>query len=92
MLYWSMLTQAGVSLAIVLGLVILAAHVARLRGAAHGAAPHALHRAATLALDARRRLHLIRTDAGDLLVLTGGANDNMLPWPKRPHPPPGAPP
>jgi hypothetical protein len=92
MLSWPQLIQAGVSLAAVLGLVLLAARAARLRGLARGAAPHALRLAATLALDTRRRLHLIHTDGGDLLVLTGGANDNMLPWPKRPRPPPGAPP
>jgi flagellar biogenesis protein FliO len=84
--------QAGASLAAVLALVLLAARIVRLRGLAPGTDAHALHLAATLALDTRRRLHLVHTDDGDLLVLTGGANDNMLPWPKRPRPPPGAPP
>jgi hypothetical protein len=91
-LSWSLLLQAGASLAAVLALVLLAGRAARLRGLAQSAGPHALHLAATLALDTRRRLHLVQTEAGDLIVLTGGANDNIIPWPKRPRPPAGTPP
>jgi hypothetical protein len=35
----------------------------------------------TLAIDPRRRLHLVRCDHGHVLLLTGGANDALLRWP-----------
>jgi hypothetical protein len=81
-----MLLQAAASLAAILALVLLAGRAARLRGLAQGNDPQALHLTASLALDTRRRLHLVRTANGAVLVLTGGANDNMMPWPAPPAP------
>ena len=78
---WPLLLQAIASLAAVLALVLLAGYAARLRAPASAANPQSLHLTATLALDARRRLHLIHAPGGAALVLTGGANDTMLPWP-----------
>ena len=62
------------ALALVIGLIVLLRFGARFVGRGR------------LGLDNRRRLHLIRTEAGQVLVLTGGASDVMLPWP--PPPPP----
>jgi len=73
--------QAGASLVAVLALVMLAGRAMRLRGAAPGADPHALRLTASVALDSRRRLHMVQAPGGAVLLLTGGANDQMLPWP-----------
>jgi flagellar biogenesis protein FliO len=78
---WPLLLQAVASLVAVLALVLLAGYAARLRAPTHTADPHALQLAATLALDARRRLHLVHAPGGAALVLTGGLNDTQLPWP-----------
>ncbi len=69
--------QAGLSLAAVVGLVLLAGLAARrYRPAWPGSAePGALRLRATLAVDARRRLHLVDTPHGAALILTGGAGD-----------------
>jgi flagellar protein FliO/FliZ len=83
---WPLLLQAIASLAAVIALVLLAGYAARLRTPTRSANPQSLHLTATLALDARRRLHLIHAPGGAALVLTGGPNDTLLPWP-----PPAAP-
>lgn len=93
------LTTALGGLAVVLALVLLAARAARAFGLGHalplrsGGAPGGQARrlvlAETLALDPRRRLMLVRCDGRDLLVLTGGAQDVLLPVPPAPAPPPG---
>ncbi len=75
------MVQAVAALVAVLGLIVLAGRAARLRGLAGGSDPQALRLAATVALDARRRLHLVQAPGGAVLVLTGGANDAMLRWP-----------
>jgi flagellar protein FliO/FliZ len=82
---------AVAGLAVVLALVLAAARAARALGLAPalaarapgGGAPDArrLALAETLALDPRRRLTLVRCDGRDVLVLTGGAQDVMLPLP-----------
>jgi hypothetical protein len=81
--------QAGASLVAVLALVLLAGRAMRLRGHAPGADPHALRLTASVALDSRRRLHMVQAPGGALLVLTGGANDQMLAWPTARDGPPG---
>jgi flagellar biogenesis protein FliO len=78
-----LLLQAVASLAAVLALILLAGWAARRRGLAPGTNPQALRLAATLALDTNRRLHLVQTEAGPVLVLTGGSADRLLPWPPR---------
>lgn len=40
-----------------------------------------------LGLDGKRRLHLIQCGTGQVLLLTGGASDLMLPWPGPDHSP-----
>jgi flagellar protein FliO/FliZ len=78
------LTTAFTALAAVLALVLLAGRAARRFGLA-GAAGRAgspgrrLALVETLALDPRRRLSLIRCDGRELLVLTGGPQDLLLP-------------
>ncbi len=83
---WPLLLQAIASLMAVLGLVLLAGRAARLRGFAPIADPNVLRLSATLVLDTRRRLHLVHVPGGNLLLLTGGANDNMIAWPAPPWP------
>jgi flagellar protein FliO/FliZ len=39
-----------------------------------------LHRAETIALDPKRRLHLIRCDQSYVLIQTGGAQDMVVGW------------
>jgi flagellar biogenesis protein FliO len=77
----ALIAQAVAALCVVLALVLLAGRAARLRTQTSGATPSALRLAATLALDPRRRLHLVQTDAGALLILTGATTETMLPWP-----------
>jgi flagellar biogenesis protein FliO len=79
----ALIAQALGALCVVLALVVLAGRAARLREHAAGGAPNALRVAATLALDPRRRLHLVQTETGQLLVLTGSTHETMMPWP--PH-------
>jgi len=77
---WLMILPA---LALVLGLIWLAGQAAR-RGwirlplAPPGGGPLSLVQ--TLAIDSRRRLHLVRCDGRDVLVLTGGPRDAVLNW------------
>ena len=83
--------QAGAALCVTVALVLLAGLVARRRwpGARTPPEPGALRLRATLALDARRRVHLLEASGGAVLVLTGGANDTLLALP--PTPPTRAP-
>jgi len=77
--------QAIASLAVILALLALAGWAGRRQmargGLAGGASPSALRLRATLALDPRRRLHLVETDHGVALVLTGGTHDQIFAWP-----------
>ncbi len=78
------LLQAGAALGTVLALVALAGMAARrFRPIPDGTSQNdALRIRATLALDARRRLHLLHTPAGPVLVLTGGAQDRLVVLPQ----------
>ncbi|HUA78479.1 MAG TPA: flagellar biosynthetic protein FliO [Acetobacteraceae bacterium] len=70
-----------IALAAVLALIWLAARGARRFGfAPRGGGTRRLTLAETLPLDARRRLHLIRCDGRELLLLTGGGNDAVIGW------------
>jgi flagellar biogenesis protein FliO len=74
-----MMVQGGAALAVVLALILLAARLARRHGVARAALdPAALRLRATLALDARRRLHLVDIAGGAALILTGGDHDQVV--------------
>jgi flagellar protein FliO/FliZ len=83
---FSSLPAALAALAAVLALVWLFQWVARSgvwrrlmpRGTANPARRLAI--ADALALDPRRRLHLIRCDSQEVLILTGGPQDVLLGW------------
>jgi flagellar biogenesis protein FliO len=74
------LLQAVAALVVVLGLVVLAGRGARRYwpGAAAAQDGTALRLRATLVLDSRRRIHLVETDRGAVLVLTGGGQDQLV--------------
>jgi flagellar protein FliO/FliZ len=90
----TLLTTAG-GLALALALVLLAARLARafgfasaggaIGGAGGGGRQRSLALAETIALDARRRLYLVRCEGRDILVLTGGGQDVMLPLNAQPE-------
>jgi flagellar protein FliO/FliZ len=76
--------MALAALGIVLGLIWIIQRAIRL-----GLLPRALPSQATgtrirvlqvLALDTRRRLHLVRCDGRDVLLLTGGTSDLVVGW------------
>jgi flagellar protein FliO/FliZ len=72
------------ALALVLGLIWLAGHAVRRGWVRLPSAPMPDSRLGllqTLAIDSRRRLHLVRCDDRLVLLLTGGANDALLAWP-----------
>lgn len=89
---WEWAMTALAALAAVLGMVVLAAQLARrlglVPGLPEGAAPRrgATRRLAVveaLPLDNRRRLLLLRCDDQEMLLLTGGPQDLLLPAPRR---------
>ena len=70
---------AAASLLAVLGLVLLGGRLLRASGFAPTArAGTRLSVQETLALDPRRRLVLVRCDGRDLLLLTGGSQDQVV--------------
>jgi hypothetical protein len=80
---------AAAALAVVLGLVLATARVARGLGLATGVArpgPGDVERRLvlleSLPLDGRRRLQLVRCGRQDLVVLTGGTHDQVLRLPR----------
>jgi flagellar biogenesis protein FliO len=76
----SMLTAAA-ALVAVLALIWLAGWAARVGGVARRpASGGALTVQDVLALDARRRLHLIKCGDRRVLLLTGGAQDVVVGW------------
>ena len=85
----SSLLTAIAALIAVLGLIWLAGRMARFGGMARRpAAGGALAVRDVLALDARRRLHLIRCGERRMLLLTGGTQDIVVGWlePGKPAP------
>ena len=78
---FSSLLTAVAALAAVLGLIWIASRAARLGGLApRRAGGRLLTVRDVLALDARRRLHLVRCGERDVLLLTGGAQDLVVGW------------
>lgn len=80
----SSLLMAFLALALVLGLIWLAQKAAQ-RGLApllrtQGQEGGRLGRVATLALDPRRRLHLLSCEGRVVLLLTGGPQDLVVGW------------
>jgi flagellar protein FliO/FliZ len=75
---------AGLALAGIVALLLLLARGARAAGLAPRMAGQRMRVEETLALDARRRLLLVRVDGERLLLLTGGSADQNLGW--VPHP------
>jgi flagellar protein FliO/FliZ len=82
---------AGAALLLVLGLILLLARLLRATGFAGQTTGQRLKLQEALALDARRRLLILRYDGRDVLLLTGGPQDLCLGWlpskdeePKRP--------
>jgi flagellar biogenesis protein FliO len=70
-------------------LILIAGRGARLLAALRRAEGQAAMKlCGTLALDARRRLHLVEADGRRALILTGGGQDVLIAWPDAP--PPGA--
>lgn len=84
----AMTTLSGIAaLAAVLALIWLASRAARLTGLAPraGAGSRLLAVQEVIALDARRRLHLVRCADQSVLLLTGGTQDLVVGWLPRPH-------
>ncbi len=80
---------AGLALLFVLGLILLLARLLRATGLAPQTAGQRLKLQEVLALDARRRVVILRCDGREVLLLTGGAQDLCLGWlpPKNEEPP-----
>jgi flagellar protein FliO/FliZ len=70
---------AAMALGGVVALVLLAGRLARRAGLATQGGGR-LRIEETVALDARRRLVLVRCDGRALLLLTGGAQDQVVGW------------
>ena len=68
------------ALGAVLGLVLLGARAARASGLGQVGTGRRLVLQETLALDRVRRLHVLRCDGRDLLLVTGGGADVVVGW------------
>ncbi len=73
------LLLALIALAVVLGLILLAQRLVRFTGLVPKGGGR-LRLEETLALDPRRRVHLIACDGQRLLLLTGGGQDQVIGW------------
>lgn len=71
---------AGIALLFVLGLILLLARLLRATGLAPQTAGQRLKLQEVLALDARRRVIILRCDGREVLVMTGGPQDLCLGW------------
>ena len=79
-----LLSAAG-ALALVIGLIVLLRFGSRFVGVGRPrTATTPLTLSGQLALDGKRRLHLVSCGSGQVLVLTGGVTDVMLAWPQAP--------
>jgi len=75
------IATAVAALAVVLALVVAAGRLARAGG--FKATPGRTRLLAvdeTIALDSRRRLHLVRCGGRQVLLLTGGGSDTVVGW------------
>jgi flagellar protein FliO/FliZ len=83
----TLLTSAVVLMGI-LGVILLIGRVPRLASFIRPASSrHLLILKDTIALDARRRLHLVEHGDRMVLLLTGGESDVVVGWLDRPHSP-----
>jgi flagellar protein FliO/FliZ len=71
---------AGIALLFVLGLILLLARLLRATGLAPQTSGQRLKLQEVLALDARRRVVILRCDGRDVLLVTGGPQDLCLGW------------
>jgi flagellar protein FliO/FliZ len=72
---------AGTTLIAVLALILLAGRLVRAGGLApRSGVSRQIRVCETIALDQRRRLHLVSCDGRRLLLLTGGASDTIVGW------------
>lgn len=71
---------AGLALLFVLGLILLLARLLRATGLAPQTSGQRLKLQEVLALDARRRVIILRCDGREVLLLTGGPQDVCLGW------------
>jgi flagellar protein FliO/FliZ len=69
-----------VALAVVVALILISQRVVRVSGFYRRHAGQRLSVVEAMALDPRRRLHLIRCDDRTLLLLTGGTEDLVVGW------------
>ena len=76
---FSTVLTAAAALAAVLGLILLAARFVRASPVPRRVGGRLTSRE-VLALDAARRLHLVRCDGRDVLLLTGGPQDLVVGW------------
>ncbi len=82
MLPVSDLLSAAGALVLVVGCIVLLRYGTRFLATRRPrAAGTPLWLAGQLGLDGRRRLHLVQCGDAQVLLLTGGASDVMLPWP-----------
>ena len=77
---WTLLT-AAVALMGIVGLILLSGRILKRTALGRTGAPgRLLVVRETIALDASRRLHLIRHGDRDVLLLTGGQTDVVVGW------------
>jgi flagellar protein FliO/FliZ len=79
---WTGLITAAAALAGILVLLVLVLRGVRAAGIGRGNRRLMVEEA--VALDARRRVVLLRCDGRNLLLLTGGGQDLVLGWPEAP--------
>jgi flagellar protein FliO/FliZ len=73
-------TWPALALGVVIGLIFLSQRAFRATGYYRRQAGQRLAVVEALALDPRRRLHLIRCENRSLLLLTGGTQDLVVGW------------
>jgi flagellar protein FliO/FliZ len=71
---------AGLALLLVLGLILALARLLRASGLAPQTKGQRLKVQEVLAVDARRRLLILRCDGREVLLMTGGPQDLCLGW------------
>lgn len=82
------IATAIAALAVVLALVVAAGRLARASGfKVNPGRSRLLAVDETIALDSRRRLHLVRCGGRQVLLLTGGGSDTVVGWVPEQEPP-----
>lgn len=81
------LLSASGALALVIGLIVLLRFGSRfVQSRRPSTKSIQLRLTGQLVLDGRRRLQLVQCGSGQVLLLTGGVTDIMLPWPHQAEP------